>query len=475
MSEVRRGFDTVLLRNVAIKLLREVDRTSVARFEREARVLASLQHPNVVSVFDAGTDAEDRYIVMELVEGPTLRDVLDEDERLEPARAAAIAAGVAAALAYAHDRDVVHRDVKPSNVLMASNDHVKLADLGIAKLLNAEALTATMGLLGSANYIAPEQVLGGPVDGCADLYSLGCVLFEMLVGRPPFRGDVTTLAYAHEHTPAPRTRSLDPAVPEPLDDLVASLLEKEPSRRPQGAAEVRAALLRTGRKAQSPATVAIPPLAGPQPTRWLPEDAKLPTIESVTTSEPAERPRPKRPSSPGWIAAVAAAVLTGLLLFVLLPVVFAGDATLDDRAGARSPSSSPPITPSSSPSTTPSSSPSTTPPSSPSASTPSPPEPPSARVAAQHVLDIVNEGIATDEITGKIEGEIPHKIDEAFRELEHHEDLDKALDKITELQAKVSEALDKGEITSPSRAQAINDALDELAAAIEAEAIEAEA
>ena len=467
MSEVRRGFDTVLLRNVAIKLLREVDRTSVARFEREARVLASLQHPNVVSVFDAGTDSEDRYIVMELVEGPTLRDVLDEDERLEPARAAAIAAGVAAALAYAHDQDVVHRDVKPSNVLMASNDHVKLADLGIAKLLNAEALTATMGLLGSANYIAPEQVLGGPVDGRADLYSLGCVLFEMLVGRPPFRGDVATLAYAHEHTPAPRTRSLDPAVPEPLDDLVASLLEKEPSRRPQGAAEVRAALLRTGRKAQSPATVAIPPLAGPQPTRWLPEDAELPTIESVTTSEPAERPRPKRPSSPRWIAAVAAAVLTGLLLFVLLPVVFAGDATPDDRAGARSPSSSPPITPSSSPSTTP--------PSSPSASTPSPPEPPSARVAAQHVLDIVNEGIATDEITGKIEGEIPHKIDEAFRELEHHEDLDKALDKITELQAKVSEALDKGEITSPSRAQAINDALDELAAAIEAEAIEAEA
>jgi serine/threonine protein kinase len=422
MSEVRRGEDTVLRRPVAVKLLRgDGDPRSVARFEREARVLARLQHPNVVTVFDVGADGDDRFIVMELVDGPTLRDVLAEG-RLDPSRAAGIAAGIAGALAYAHRQNIVHRDVKPSNVLVASEDRVKLADLGIAKLLSAEALTATTGVIGSAHYIAPEQARGRPVDGRADLYSLGCVLFEMLTGRPPFEGDAPALMYAHVHQAAPRTREVEPAVPQRLDALVAALLEKEPWERPQSAAEVRAALERE-----------VEAGAGP---------AMIPT-ERLTSLLPAKRPWPAKRISP----TAAAATLVGLLLLVLIPVLRAGDPGSEQRsdAGARSPG-----------------------PSSPATSEPA--EPPSSREAARRVFDVVSEGIAAGDVRGAIVGEVQHKIDEVFRELEENQDLEKAHEKISELQEKVSEALEKGEITSPARARAINDALDELAAAFEAEA-----
>jgi serine/threonine protein kinase len=431
MSEVRRGEDNTLGRPVAIKLLRgDGDPRSVARFEREARFLARLQHPNIVTVFDIGADGDDRFIVMELVEGPTLREVLSAEGKLEASRAAGIAGGIAAALAYAHEQNIVHRDVKPSNVLIASGDRVKVADLGIAKLLSDEALIATTGVIGTAQYIAPEQARGDPVDGRADLYSLGCVLFEMLVGRPPFEGDAAALTYAHVHRLAPSVRSLVPAVPEPLDALVAALLEKEPSARPQSAGDVRAALIPATEAAPGPDAYATEPLSRLEPTRRLPEE-----------------PRPL----PRWIWPAAATALVGLLLLVLLPALFAGDGKRDGGAGAALPSPA-------------STSPSTNEPSSP------PPVPLSSDDAAQHVLDVVNEGVAAGEVDGKIVGDVQHEIDEALRELEDHEDLEKALEKIAELQAKVSDALAKGEITSPSRAQAIDDALDELATAIEAEA-----
>jgi serine/threonine protein kinase len=463
MSEVRRGLDTVLLRPVAIKLLIEGDRTSVARFEREARVLANLQHPNVVSVFDFGTDGDDRYIVMELVEGPTLRDLLNEGERLEPDRAAPIGAGVATALAYAHDRDVVHRDVKPSNVLMASGDRVKLADLGIAKLLNAETLAMTSGVLGTAHYISPEQVQGDPVDGRADLYSLGCVLFEMLVGRPPFKGDMAALTYAHVHTPAPRPRSLEPSVPESLDDLVASLMEKEPSRRPQTAAEVGAALRRTPSKAPTHAAIEAPPGDGDRTMQLLPEPPEpRVSVEPASRVEPVTTPAPVDPAGPNpppaWrrFAPGAAAGIIAFLLLMLLALLFVRDPTPNQPASARSPHASAPAR-------------SETQTSPPTSSEPSP-QPPSPRQAGQHVVDVVNAGIAAGEITGGIVGEVDHTIDEVFKELEEHHDVGRALEKVAELRDKVGEALDKGEIASSSRAQAITESLDELAVAIQAQA-----
>ncbi len=301
MSEVRRGEDLLLRRPVAIKLLLDYgDPRSVARFEQEARILARLQHPNVVTVFDTGVDGQNRFIVMELVEGPTLREVLDAEDRLALERAGKIASRLASALGFAHGHGVVHRDVKPSNVLLPPDGGVKLADMGIARLLSPEALTATLSVRGTARYISPEQARGDRVDGRADLYSLGCVLFEMLAGRTPFEGDLAALSYAHTHTPAPRVRSIDPGVPFAVDELVAALLEKDPEDRPQTGDDVRRSLeaaMRQAPLAQTASMEALPPA----PTRRLPvaEEAK---------------PRP-RVSPAGFIP------LAGLVMIVLLTLL----------------------------------------------------------------------------------------------------------------------------------------------------------
>ena len=302
MSEVRRGEDELLRRPVAIKLLRDLgDPRSVARFEQEAQILARLQHPNVVAVFDTRIDGGDRFIVMELVEGPTLRELLDVEGRLAPERAAGIASGLASALGFAHEHGVIHRDVKPSNVLLPPEGGVKLADMGIARLLSPEALTATMNVQGTARYISPEQAQGDRADGRADLYSVGCVLFEMLTGRTPFEGDLAALSYAHAHTPAPRVRSIDPSVPEALDELVAALLEKDPANRPQSGDEVRTSLDAAVRQPGVTQTVSMEAVP-PDPTR------RLPLAEGV---------RPTRRVSPTVVIGLASIVVI-IGLFALL-------------------------------------------------------------------------------------------------------------------------------------------------------------
>jgi serine/threonine-protein kinase len=436
MSEVRRGEDTVLRRSVAIKILRgDGDPASIARFEREAQVLARLQHPNVVTVFDVGADDDERFIVMELVDGPTLRDILNERGRLDARRAATIAAAIADALAYAHGRDIVHRDVKPSNVLLGTGDHVKLADLGIAKLLTTDTSAATSGVIGTARYSSPEQARGEPVDGRSDLYSLGCVLFEMLVGRPPFEGDAAALAYAHVHRQAPRARSEEPTVPEHLDALVAAMLEKEPSARPQTAEAVRAGLL-GDEPEMEPAT------GGPTEQATTP----LPTVrtEPLPTPTPTRRLRHDGPMpSRRWIWIAAAAALFAFALLALIPLL-ARD-TLGERRAAGRTASPPAASP-------------------PEADAPAEPETPGA--AAQDVIDVVNEGVSAGEVSGDIVGEVQSKVDEIVREVDEEEGVEKAFEKISELQDKVAEALEEGEITSQARADAINDALEGLAAAV---------
>jgi hypothetical protein len=315
MSEVRRGEDVLLRRPVAIKLLRDQgDPRSVARFQQEAQILARLQHPNVVTVFDTGVDGGDRFIVMELVDGPTLRALLDEEGRLAPERAAEIARCLALALGFAQGHHVVHRDVKPSNVLLPHGGGLKLADMGIARLLSPEALTATMNVRGTALYISPEQARGDRVDGRADLYSLGCVLFEMLTGRTPFVGPLATLSYAHMHTPAPRVRRIDPTVPAAMDELVAALLAKDPAHRPQTGDEVRTSLEAAARQAVVTQTAPMEAVS-PAPTRPLP----VPGREEPTLSAAAKPERnvgtitsPRLWSTlPGRIAAIAA-LLVGL-------------------------------------------------------------------------------------------------------------------------------------------------------------------
>src|SRR6266550_589050 len=247
MGEVFEATDLTLHRSVAVKLLSPSlvqDEPARARFLREARALARVNSPHVVAVYDAGEDDERPYLVMELVEGTTLERELERAGRLEPRRAVAIAKDIASGLASAHEQGIVHRDVKPSNVFLTPSDAAKIGDFGIARLERPDAtLTLTGQTFGSPPYMAPEQATGGKVDARADLYSLGCVLFQMLAGRRPFSGDdAVSLVYQHVHRTPPRVDSIDPAVPAELGTLVAGLMAKDPDDRPGSAEEVRRAL-----------------------------------------------------------------------------------------------------------------------------------------------------------------------------------------------------------------------------------------
>ena len=432
MSEVHRGEDVVLERPVAIKLLLDHgDPRSVARFEQEAQILARLQHPNVITVFDTGVDGGDRFIVMELVEGPTLRELLDAEGRLTPERAGEIASPLASALGFAHAKAVIHRDVKPSNVLLPPDGGVKLADMGIARLLSPEALTATLSVRGTAGYISPEQVRGDRVDARADLYSLGCVLFEMLAGRTPFEGNLAALSYAHTHTPAPRVRSINPDVPAAMDELVAAMLEKDPAKRPSTGEEVQKSLAAAMRQ---------DPVVRTEVTE------RMQRPPSPMPRQPAGGRR--RPGPKAWQAAAVAVSGLAVLLFIALLASREPEGRTDASGPSRQLSSSPATqqpSPSPSPSPVETSSPT--------------PEQPSPQEAAAIVLDTVGVGIETGEITDHFDHDIRHTIDEILRDADKGEDVDRLLEKVNDLRAKVSEALEKGEITSAGRASAIDEAL----------------
>ncbi len=248
MGEVWRGTDTVLGREVAVKtidLRRVPDETGTARFEREARATAGLSHPGVVTVHDSGVEGDTAYIVMELLPGPSLADRIANgpvpvEEVIE------VGQQVASALDAAHARGLVHRDIKPANIAYAGDGRVRVLDFGITQLgetPGSQALTATHTVMGTAEYLAPEQAMGGRVDGRADLYALGCVLYALLAGRPPFRGPtpVATMLM-HGQDPVPDVRGLRPETPDWLADLVHGLLAKDPADRPAGAASVAEAL-----------------------------------------------------------------------------------------------------------------------------------------------------------------------------------------------------------------------------------------
>lgn len=270
MGSVYGAVDERLGRRVAVKLLRaelaEDDRF-VERFRREARAAAALAHPNIASVFDYGEDDGRRFIVMELVDGgEDLARLLAREGALAPARAAAICAQMCDALAHAHQRGVIHRDVKPANVIVGEDDHVKVTDFGIARAAGDSTLTATGTVLGTAQYISPEQASGKPVTARSDIYAAGVVLYEMLAGEPPFTGDTpVAIALRHMSEDVPRPGSTNPAVPRALDDVVARATARDPERRFASAAEMAAAL----RAATGAGERGTAPLVVGPPTRPL--------------------------------------------------------------------------------------------------------------------------------------------------------------------------------------------------------------
>ena len=308
MATVWRARDEVLGREVAIKVLSPqyaADPGFLARFDREARHVAGLSHPRLVTVFDCGVDGATPFIVMELVAGRTLRQVLGQAEMLAPREAVRIAAGVCEALEVAHAAGLVHRDITPANIVLADGE-VKVLDFGIARAEGGTGGTGTAVVLGTAAYLSPEQASGHPAGPQADLYSLGCVLFEMLTGAPPFSADSAVgLAYRQVHDDPGPPSARRPDLPARLDQITARLLAKDPAARPASAAAARAGLL----AALAPdATAPLPsPTGGPVPRwpgrrgRWRPRPAEavlavalaasLSALAVVLLASPAGRPQ----------------------------------------------------------------------------------------------------------------------------------------------------------------------------------------
>ena len=253
MAEVYEGTDRRLNRRVAIKVLRPDlarDPMFQERFRREAQSAAGLNHPNIVAIYDTGEDLIGEgatqvsipYIVMEYVDGVTLRHMLNNGPRILPERALEVVAGVLAALDYAHRHGIVHRDIKPANIMINSHGDAKVMDFGIARAMSdaATAVTATSAVMGTAQYLSPEQARGESVDARSDIYSTGCVLYELLTSNPPFNGESpVSIAYQHVNEVPKLPSSVDPSIPAALDSIVMTALTKAPANRYQTAAEMR--------------------------------------------------------------------------------------------------------------------------------------------------------------------------------------------------------------------------------------------
>jgi serine/threonine-protein kinase len=319
MADVRKGTDLRLGRAVAVKMLRTDlarDATFQARFRREAQSAASLNAPSVVAVYDTGEDELDGvrvpYIVMEYVEGQTLRELLREGQRLMPNRALEITAGVLGALEYSHRQGIIHRDIKPANVMLATNGDVKVMDFGIARAVadSGATMTQTANVLGTAQYLSPEQARGETVDARSDVYSTGCLLYELLTGRPPFQGE-SPVAVAYQHVrenPVPPS-TLNPDIGGEADAIVMKALTKNPANRYQSAAEMRADINR----ALQGATVAAPPVMAEPPTQPL---------SAITEPEPEEKSR-----KGSYIALVIGVILALALLGVGAWALLGGETT----------------------------------------------------------------------------------------------------------------------------------------------------
>ncbi|TWD81889.1 serine/threonine-protein kinase [Kribbella amoyensis] len=237
MGEVHRATDEVLGREVAVKLLlpSRLDPVATARFQREARAAAMVADQNVVAAYDFGRHDDGWFLVMELVEGRTLAEEVRQSGPLPSERAIAIVQQAAAGLATAHRHDIVHRDIKPGNLLLTADGTVKLTDFGIARFLEdtTTTLTATGQVLGTSYYLAPERAQGRPAGKASDMYALGCVLYHLLTGHPPFQADQpASVMYQHVATPPVRPSVLRPELGGPIEDLLLSMLAKDPAARP---------------------------------------------------------------------------------------------------------------------------------------------------------------------------------------------------------------------------------------------------
>ena len=319
MASVYLATDTRLDRRVAVKVMHPGfadDPDFVARFNREARAAAGLNHPDIVSVYDQGTDDGHPFLVMEYVPGTTLRNVLRGRGRLTPAEAVAVMDHVLAALGAAHAAGLVHRDVKPENVLVTPDGRVKVADFGLARAVAGTTVTASRStLIGTAAYLAPEQVRDGTADARSDVYAAGVLMFELLTGNAPFTGDSPlSVAYRHVNEDVPAPSSLYTGVPSELDAIVLAATARDPDQRPDDARALHASLLRV--RDQLGLHAAVP---APEPSYSPGTDTLVverPDSTPVTAAAPPSPPPPAEPARKRrrrrWPYAVAVLVVAAV-------------------------------------------------------------------------------------------------------------------------------------------------------------------
>jgi beta-lactam-binding protein with PASTA domain/predicted Ser/Thr protein kinase len=331
MSEVHHGHDVRLGREVAIKILRADlarDPQFLERFRREAQNAAALNHPAIVAVYDTGeANAEFGplpYIVMEYVEGRTLRDIVKTEGPMSQKRAMEVMADVCAALDFSHRHGIVHRDVKPANVMITKNGAVKVMDFGIARAMHdgQSSMTQTAAVIGTAQYLSPEQARGESVDARSDVYAAGCVLYELITGEPPFTGDSpVAVAYQHVREDPNPPSSVNPAVAPELDAVVLKALAKGPANRYQSAAEMRSDLVRT-LSGQRPAAPMV--MSEDERTQVMNSDRRQPQRYEEYDAPDDEDPTAKRRRRTLLAVLAAVFVLGAVLLIMWLSGSFKG-------------------------------------------------------------------------------------------------------------------------------------------------------
>jgi serine/threonine-protein kinase len=334
MAEVFKAVDEVLGRTVAVKVLHPrfaTEANFVARFRQEAQAAANLSHPNIVNIYDWGRDGDTYYIVMEYVKGTDLKTMVDDDGPVDPVRAAEYGAQVCAALAVAHGYDVIHRDIKPHNIVITPDGTVKVMDFGIARAGNT-TMTQTGSVLGTAQYISPEQAQGGILGPSSDLYSLGATLYELVTGQVPFDADTPVaiaLKQVNEHPVPPR--QIRSAVPVALEAVIMKAMRKNPTERYSSANEMREELLQVVRGDK-------PPVVAPSAPDYVDNTTVMPAVERAerlrSVQAPQVQPIPERRGNPWpWIALVAAVVLIGVGIAWALGVFGPGSVAVPSVVG----------------------------------------------------------------------------------------------------------------------------------------------
>jgi eukaryotic-like serine/threonine-protein kinase len=324
MADVYLAHDRLLDRGVAVKVLAAAfatDPTNVERFRREAQSAAALNHPHIVAVYDWGEEDGTSYIVMEYVPGQTLRDIIEAYAPLAPMEAARLTAEIADALSFAHAHGVVHRDVKPGNVLVTPRGEVKVTDFGIARADSGEPLTKTGAVLGTATYFSPEQAQGFALDGRSDVYALGVVLYEMLTGTAPFvAASPVSVAYKHVRETPAAPSSLVPDVPGAMDRIVLTAMAKDVDERYQSAQDLRADLLRFER--------GRPLVGAPMTAIAAPVTATLvaaPVVAPAPAPAPPAPPTGPRPRKGRWGPIVAVGIAMALLIALIVVLLVQSD------------------------------------------------------------------------------------------------------------------------------------------------------